>query len=132
MATAGVLGSHLAGDFFLGVDILVVSMLINFLLMSIAVITLPFRNPGLAAHVRVVPRRALQVLLAGIGTLVIGFFLAMHVWCDLTTDTAWYFRSTILWVLTIATASVVYWRERRALTRRGVDVSAVFDRLPAE
>ena len=34
MATLGVLGSHLAGDFFLGVDILVTSMLVNFLLMA--------------------------------------------------------------------------------------------------
>ena len=31
MATLGILGSHLAGDFFLGVDILVTSMLVNFL-----------------------------------------------------------------------------------------------------
>ena len=35
MATLGILGSHLAGDFFLGVDILVTSMLVNFLLMAI-------------------------------------------------------------------------------------------------
>src|SRR5262249_52925352 len=32
MASLGILGSHLAGDFFLGVDILVTSMLVNFLL----------------------------------------------------------------------------------------------------
>jgi hypothetical protein len=30
MARWGILGSHLAGDFFLGVDILVSSMLVNF------------------------------------------------------------------------------------------------------
>ena len=34
MATLGVIGSHLAGDFFLGVDILVTAMLVNFLLMA--------------------------------------------------------------------------------------------------
>src|SRR5687768_18070338 len=62
MATAGILGSHLAGDFFLGVDILVISMLINFLVMSVAVLTLPGRNPGLAARVRVVPQRGAQVV----------------------------------------------------------------------
>jgi amino acid transporter len=132
MATAGVLGSHLAGDFFLGVDILVVSMLINFLLMSVGVITLPSRNPGLDAQVRVLPRRGLRLVLAGAGALVIGFFLAMHVWRDLTTDTAWYFRSTILWILVVAAASAIYWRERRSLVRRGVDVRALFARLPAE
>ena len=35
MASLGVVGSHLAGDFFLGVDILVTSMLVNFLLMAL-------------------------------------------------------------------------------------------------
>ena len=38
MATLGILGSHLAGDFFLGVDILVTSMLVNFLLMALSVL----------------------------------------------------------------------------------------------
>jgi amino acid transporter len=132
MATAGILGSHLAGDFFLGVDILVISMLINFLLMSVAVLTLPARNPALAARVRVVPQRALQVGLAGAGVLVIGAFLAMHVWRDVTADTAWYFRSTNLWVVMLAAASLIYGRERRALVRRGVDVRALFSTLPPE
>jgi amino acid transporter len=132
MATAGILGSHLAGDFFLGVDILVISMLINFLLMSVAVLTLPARNPALAARVRVVPQRALQVGLAGAGVLVIGAFLAMHVWRDVTADTAWYFRSTNLWMVMLAAASLIYGRERRALVRRGVDVRALFSTLPPE
>ena len=132
MATAGILGSHLAGDFFLGVDILVISMLINFLLMSVAVLTLPGRNPGLAARVRVVPQRGAQVALAGTGVLVIGAFLVMHIWRDVTADTAWYFRSTNLWMLMLAAASFIYWRERRALVRRGVDVQAVFSTLPPE
>ena len=32
MASLGVLGSHFAGDFFLGIDIMVTSMMVNFLL----------------------------------------------------------------------------------------------------
>lgn len=132
MATAGILGSHLAGDFFLGVDILVIAMLINFLLMSLAVLTLPGRNPGLAVLVRVVPRRAAQVALAGTGVVVIGAFLVMHVWRDVTADTAWYFRSTNLWLVMLGAASLMYWRERRALARRGVDARAVFSSLPPE
>src|SRR5207342_1930099 len=39
MATLGIIGSHVAGDFFLGVDILVNSMLVNFLLMAVSVLT---------------------------------------------------------------------------------------------
>ena len=57
MASVGILGSHLAGDFFLGVDILVTSMLVNFLLMCVSVLTLPYRNPALARNVRVLPSR---------------------------------------------------------------------------
>jgi amino acid transporter len=45
MATLGVLGSHFAGDFFLGVDILVTSMLVNFLLMALSVLALPRPTP---------------------------------------------------------------------------------------
>ena len=132
MATAGILGSHLAGDFFLGVDILVISMLINFLVMSIAVLTLPSRNPEIAARIRVVPQRGAQVALAGAGVLVIGAFLVMHIWRDLTTDTAWYFRSTNLWLVMLGAASLIYWRERDALVRRGVDVRELFSTLPPE
>ena len=65
MATLGVLGSHLAGDFFLGVDILVTSMLFNFLLMSASVLALPARNPALAAAVQVLPSRAVQAPAGG-------------------------------------------------------------------
>jgi amino acid transporter len=130
MASVGILGSHLAGDFFLGVDILVISMLINFFLMSLAVLALPRRNPVLAARVRVVPQWGARTLLAMTGAVVIGSFLVMHVWRDVASDSPWYFRSTILWMLVIAAASVIYWRERQRLARRGVDVRALFAELP--
>ena len=48
MATVGILGSHLAGDFFLGIDILVTSMLVNFGLICLSLLVLPRRNPALA------------------------------------------------------------------------------------
>lgn len=59
MATIGIIGSHLAGDFFLGVDILVTSMLVNFALMALAVLTLPHRNPAIALDITVVRSRTL-------------------------------------------------------------------------
>ena len=58
MATVGILGSHLAGDFFLGVDILVTSMLVNFLLMCGLGADAARRNPALAREVTVLPSRA--------------------------------------------------------------------------
>ncbi|MCA9737814.1 MAG: APC family permease [Gemmatimonadetes bacterium] len=133
MASVGILGSHLAGDFFLGVDILVTSMLVNFLLMCVSVLTLPVTNPPLAADVGVVPRRGLQVPLAGAGIVLLGTFLVVHVTNDLRADLdAWYFHSTALWVGVMAAASLVYLRERRTLAARGVDLRRHFRTLPPE
>ncbi len=60
MATAGIFGCHFAGDFFLGVDVLVIGMLVNFTLVCLSVVFLARRNPALAvrvprAHARTVP-----------------------------------------------------------------------------
>jgi basic amino acid/polyamine antiporter, APA family len=133
MATVGVFGSHLAGDFFLGVDILVTSMLVNFLLMAAAVLTLPSRNPTLASAVTVLPSRAVQAPLALTGVIVLAAFLAVHTWRDLTMPVAaWYFRSTPVWLLVMAAGTVIYVRERASLVRRGVDVAAHFRELPPE
>jgi amino acid transporter len=133
MASVGVLGSHLAGDFFLGVDILVTSMLVNFLLMCVTVLTLPGRNPELAAEVRVLSARPAQVAVAGAGVGFLGLFLAVHLWKDLTADVAaWYFRSTPLWLGVMAAATVIYRRETRQLRGDGVDLAARFSTLPPE
>lgn len=133
MATAGILGSHLAGDFFLGVDILVTSMLVNFLVMAIAVLTLPHRNPAIARAITVVPSRALQVPLGVVSTIVLAGFLIVHTWKDLSAPAAaWYFRSTSLWAIVLAMGSMIYWRETRALSRRGIDLRARVAVLPPE
>jgi amino acid transporter len=133
MASLGVLGSHLAGDFFLGVDILVTSMLVNFLLMAVSVVALPGRNPALARAVTVIPRRSVQAPLALAGALALGLFLAVHTWRDLAMPVrAWYFRSTPLWLIVMAIGSAIYAREMRGLRRQGVDVGARFAALPPE
>lgn len=133
MATLGVLGSHLAGDFFLGVDILVTSMLVNFLLVAAAVLALPSRNPALASQVTVLPSRAVQAPLAAAGVVVLALFLGVHTWRDLSMPVAaWYFRSTPIWALVMAAGTLIYLRERAALVRRGVDLDARFRELPAE
>ncbi len=133
MASVGILGSHLAGDFFLGVDILVTSMLVNFLLMCASVLWLPRRNPELANGVTVMPSRALQVPLATAGILLLGAFLVIHVQKDLTSDvSAWYLHSTPVWIGVMLLASLIYWREMRSLRRSGVDVETRFRELPPE
>ena len=133
MASLGVLGSHLAGDFFLGVDILVTSMLVNFLVMAASVWRLPSRNPALAREVSVLPSRTAQRLMAGAGMVVLLGFLAVHTVKDLTAPVAaWYFRSTPVWLVVMALGSVIYWREVRALRASGVDLDAHFRALPPE
>ena len=133
MATLGILGSHLAGDFFLGVDILVTSMLVNFLLMAISVVTLPSRNPDLARAVTVVPSRVLQLPLGIVSAIVLAGFLAVHTWKDLNAPVAaWYFRSTWLWAIVMTIGSLIYWREVRALHARGIDLRARVAVLPPE
>ena len=92
MATIGIVGCHLAGDWFLGVDILVTSMLINFLLMGLAVLALPARNPGLAAAMSVLPSPAARVGVAAVAVVVLAVFLAVHTWRDLSSGAAWYFE----------------------------------------
>ena len=133
MATLGVIGSHLAGDFFLGVDILVTAMLVNFLLMAVSVLTLPRRNPVLASAVTVLPNAAHRVPLAVLAVVVIGGFLAVHTIKDLTTPAAaWYFRSTWLWAAVMAAGTMIYWREVAKLKAAGVDLPARFAALPPE
>jgi basic amino acid/polyamine antiporter, APA family len=133
MATLGILGSHLAGDFFLGVDILVSSMLVNFLLMAVSVLTVRRRNPALARSITVLPDIRIRTIVAALGVVVLAGFLAVHTWKDLTGPAdAWYFRSTPVWAVVMAIGSLVYWLEVGGLRRAGVDLRARFAALPPE
>jgi amino acid transporter len=132
MASVGVLGSHLAGDFFLGVDIMVTSMLVNFALMCAAVLTLPRRNPTIAAGMKVFSRGVREPL-AAVGVVILLLFLTIHIWKDLNAQVdAWYFHSTPVWLIVMAVGSLVYFRERAVLARSGVDIDARFRALPPE
>lgn len=131
MATVGVLGSHFAGDFFLGIDIMVTSMLVNYLLMCISVLLLPRNNPEAAARITVVRSLTLQRLLAAAGILLLSGLLIVHIVNDLGTPVrAWYFHSAAAWMLVMLIASVIflyYWRKLRA---SGVDTAELFSKLP--
>ena len=131
MASLSILGCHLAGDFFLGVDILVTSMLVNFLVMCLSVIALPRRNPELASRITVLSSPAIRTALAWSGVVVLGVFLTVHIWKDLSAPlNAWYLHSTSIWLGVMALATLIYLRERRALVRQGVDVASLFSKLP--
>ena len=133
MASVGILGSHLAGDFFLGVDILVTSMLVNFLVMCLSVLWLPRHNPELARQIKVARSARIRVPLAAADVVFLGAFLSIHIWKDLTSPAeAWYFHSTYVWLLVMVVASVIFWREMGSLRRSEVDVEVIFAQLPPE
>ena len=133
MATVSIFGCHFAGDFFLGVDLLVTSMLVNFLVMCMTVLRLPHRNPELAAAVTVIRTRSVQVLVAAAGAALLFLFLGIHTYKDLIGDVdAWYFRSTPVWLAVMATGTAIFVREWRRLRHDGVDPNDVFRALPPE
>lgn len=133
LSTLGILGGHFAGDFFLGVDILVTAMLVNFLMMALSVLRLPQRNPALAAAMRVVRARGVQVAVAWSAIVLLTVLLAAQTWRDLRAPAAgWWARSTIVWLIVMVLGTLVYWRETRGLARRGGDLDAITRVLPPE
>jgi amino acid transporter len=133
MASVGIIGSHVASDFFLGVDILVTSMLVNFLLMCASVLALKHTNPEIARNITVLPSRWLQIPLAALGLFALGGFLAVHISKDLAAPVShWALRSTFVWVIVMAVASLIYFIEVRKLRRQGFDLEAHFKAMPAE
>ena len=133
MASISILGSHVASDFFLGVDILVTSMLVNFLLMCASVLALKHTNPKIARKITVLPSRWLQIPLAALGLFGLGGLLAVHIAKDLAAPVShWALRSTFVWLIVMAVASVIYFVEVAKLRRTGIDLKAHFRALPLE
>lgn len=133
MATIGVLGSHFAGDFFLGIDIMVTSMLVNFLLMCLTLIYLPKKNPVIATNIKVLTSANLRTVLAWLGVICLSAFLVIHIWKDLQANVAaWYFHSTPVWLMVMGLASSIYFWRLGKLRATGVDLKERFGKLPEE
>jgi amino acid transporter len=133
MASLGVLGSHFAGDFFLGIDIMVTSMMVNFLLMCVTLLTLPQRNSELAGEIKIFKNRSTQLGIGVFGTVLLLGFLSIHTYKDLTSNVKdWYFHSTPIWLIVMTLASIIFAYKWRQLKIKGVDVTALFNKLPKE
>lgn len=132
-ASLSVLGCNIAGDFFLGVDLLVGSMLVNFVLLACAVIAFPYVNPRLYREVRLVMTRPAQVAIASLAVIFLTALLVVQVVGDLRSPTAWYLKFTTNWLMVMSAASLVFARFWRRLRRQGVDPRAtIFSALPRE
>lgn len=133
MASLGVLGSHFAGDFFLGIDIMVTSMMVNFLLMCITLLTINKVNPKLAGAISVLKNRNLQLVIGWGGLVTLIAFLCIHIYKDLTAKVeAWYFHSTPIWLIVMVLASVVFAYKWEVLRKHDPEVSERFLKLPEE
>ena len=131
MASVGVVGSHLAGDFFLGIDIMVIAMLVNYLLVCLSVVLLPRRNPELATRMTLL-NGARGRAVAGVAVAVLGALLVVQVIKDLSAPVeAWYFRSTWLWLIVMALGSAVFLIKWRTLAVDG-DPRAIYRELPRQ
>jgi len=131
MATLGILGSHFAGDFFLGIDIMVTSMLVNFLLMSISLLFLPKSNAELASKITIFKSAIAQKLIAYCGIVSLSSFLIIHTLKDLRAEvSAWYFHSTPVWLIVMAGASIFFVFRWKKLQQSGINTQERFSKLP--
>ncbi len=133
MASIGVLGSHFAGDFFLGIDIMVTSMMVNFLLMCITLVTINKVNPALTKQISVLKNRTLQLWIAWSGIITLSAFLGIHTYKDLTSETtAWYFHSTPIWLIVMGLASLLFTYYWKKLKKQHNNTNELFLELPEE
>ena len=108
VASAGIIGSHLASDFFLGIDIMVTSMMVNFILISITLLYLPVRNPEIQQRMTWLTGRTTRSITGWSAILTLTLFLILHTRRDLQADSPWYFHSTWVWMMVMATGAAVY------------------------
>ncbi len=133
VSTIGILGSHFAGDIFLGIDIMVTSMLVNFLLMCVSILLFPKINPALYSQIKIFKSRKLQLFIGFGGTILISSFLVIHTVKDLNSKpSAWYFHSTPVWLIVMSFASLLFFFQWKKLKASGVDTKTQFSTLPSE
>jgi len=131
VSSLGILGSHFAGDFFLGIDIMVTSMLVNFIFMCLSVAWLPKRNPTLATQILIFPNPLLRAIIVGIGIVFLLSFLGIHTYKDLNASVdAWYFHSTWIWLLVMGMASLLFFYRWKKLKEADPSLLEKFSKLP--
>lgn len=131
VSSLGILGSHFAGDFFLGIDIMVTSMLVNFIFMCLSVAWLPKRNPTLATQILIFPNQFLQAIIVGIGLIFLLSFLGIHTYKDLNASVdAWYFHSTWIWLIVMGMAAGLFFIRWAKLKKTNPDLLEKFSKLP--
>ncbi|EMS34453.1 Amino acid transporter [Mariniradius saccharolyticus AK6] len=133
IGSIGILGSHFAGDFFLGIDIMVTSMMVNFLLICLTLAVIGQKNPALAKEIKFLNNPKPREFIGWTGVVVMLFFLGIHTAKDLqATREAWYFHSTWVWLAVMAIGSLIFFFQMQQMKKRGIDANKRFQRLPVE
>ncbi|MDA9587871.1 APC family permease [Flavobacteriaceae bacterium] len=133
ISSIGVLGSNFAGDFFLGIDIMVTSMLVNFLLMCVTLLTIKNYNSELYNNIEVLKNRSIQLFIGWGGVLFLSGFLGIHLYKDFTNQViAWYFHSTYVWLIVMGMASLVFVYQWNQMKKKEVGYRNKFKKLPIE
>ncbi len=133
LGSVSVIGCALAGDFFLGVDILVTSMLFNYFLMASAVLAFPRVNPTLYERVRFMTSRPLQVSVAAAAMVSLGALIVVRVLADWRSAQPWYLRPTPEWLIVMAAGAMIFARFWARLRAERLDPRReIFSKLPAE
>lgn len=133
VSTLGILGSHFARDFFLGIDIMVTSMMVNFLLMCLALVLFPRINPKLHQKIKVFPSQKLQQTIGWLGIVFLSFFLIMHTRKDLVSElSAWYFHSTWIWMIVMSLASLYFLFRWKKIKTDQPELLQKFTELPKD
>jgi basic amino acid/polyamine antiporter, APA family len=112
---------------------MVVAMLVNFLLMCLALLALPQRNPALAARMTILRGTRARTIVGVAGVSLLSLFLAVHVRRELGTAVAvWYERPLAVWAVVMVLGTLVHAVEFSRLRARVGDVTARFAALPEE
>ena len=130
VASIGAFGSHFAGDFFLGIDIMVTAMMINFLLMCMTLISIKRVNPILYNSITIVKNRIIQLLIGFMGSIIILIFLVIHTFKDLSSNVdGWYFHSTYIYLIVMIAATLYFVIRWNRVKTKNIDT---YKKLPLE
>lgn len=133
VSSLGILGCHFASDIFLGIDIMVMSMLFNFILICLSVLLIHQYNPLLAKQIAVIKNATLQKAIAVLGIGSLGFLLLIHIQNDLaTTQKSWYFHASYVCALVMFVASIIFFVYWQKLKKTGITKTQYFKELPSE
>ena len=117
ISALGILGCHFAGDIFLGIDIMVTSMLVNFILICLSVVFLPLKNKTLSANMLGYRYPKVRTLLALLGVFLLFILLVFHTIKDLNSSLShWYFKATWVWLIVMTMGSVwffLFWLKNK-------------------